>query len=44
MLPEFFAKTSLKTYIGGICVPYHPWLPDMNQISDTLLLNISMQF
>jgi len=28
---------SLKAYVGGIDVPYHPWLPDMCQISDTLL-------
>ena len=31
---NYFAKMSLKAYIG---VPYHPWLPDMYQIPDTLL-------
>ena len=34
---NYFAKMSLKAYIGGIGVLYHPWLPDMCQISDTLL-------
>jgi len=33
---NYFAKMTLKAYIGGIRVPYHPWLPDMYQISDTL--------
>jgi len=37
MVPEFFAKMSLKAYVGGIGLPYHPWLPDMYQIWDTLL-------
>ena len=30
---NYFAKLSLKAYIG---VPCHPLLPDMYQISDTL--------
>jgi len=29
---NYFTKMYLKAYIG---VPYHPWLPDMYQISDT---------
>jgi len=33
---NYIANMSLKAYIGGIGVPYHPLLPDMYQISDTL--------
>jgi len=34
---NYFAKISLKAYIGGTGIPYHSLLPDMYQISDTLL-------
>jgi len=34
---NYFEKMSLKAYIEGIGLPYHPWLPDMDEISHTLL-------
>jgi len=33
---NYFAKITLKVYKGGKGITYHPLLPDMYQISDTL--------
>jgi len=37
MVPELFCKNIPESLRGGIGAPYHPWLPDMYQISDSLL-------
>jgi len=37
MVPELFCKNVPESVYRGYRTPYHPWLPDMYQISDTLL-------
>jgi len=37
MVPELFCKNVPESLYRGVGVPYHPWLPDVYQISDTLL-------
>jgi len=37
MVPDLFCKNIPESLYTGVWVPYHPWLPDMYQISDTLL-------